>query len=238
MNHNTWNVAAGSSFDELELLGLAFTATGDATLDLPPAAHYSVSYCSILREGMRLRFDMTGAAEEDLAEVTRCLMAGLELDGPGSLSISDSVIDAGHAPNVVALTATGGEIHLDRSTVFGEVDCRVIHASETIFENTITVTDRFHGCVRYSRVTSDSVLPRIHRIVKDVVPKYVSLDRHNPAHARLAADADRRILAGAEDGGEMGAFHEFQLALRYEGYRRRLEESTPAGLMTGIIRLD
>lgn len=238
VNHNTWNVAAGSSFDELELIGLAFGATGNATLDLPPAAHYRVSYCSILRAGLRLRFDMTGTAEEDLVEVTRCLMAGLELAGPGSFNISDSVIDAGHTPAATALTATDGEIHLDRSTVFGEVDCRVLHASETIFENTITVTDRFHGCVRYSRVTTDSVLPRIHRVVKDVALKFVSLDRHNPAHARLAADADRRILAGAEDGGEMGAFHEFQLALRYEGYRRRLEESTPAGLMTGIIRLD
>ena len=238
VNHNTWD-AAGSSFEELELIGLAFGATGDATLDLPQAAHYRVLYCSILREGLRLRFDMTGAAEEDLAEVTRCLMAGLELSGPGSLVISDSVIDAGHNAGAVALTATEGEIHLDRSTVFGRVNCRVLHASETIFEHTITVTDRFHGCVRYSRVTSDSVLlPRIHRVVKDVALKFVSLDRHNPAHARLAADADRRILAGAEDGGEMGAFHEFQLALRYEGYRRRLEESTPAGLMTGVIRLD
>jgi hypothetical protein len=36
----------------------------------------------------------------------------------------------------------------------------------------------------------------------------------------------------------MGAFHDFRLALRYEGYRRRLEESTPGGLITGIIRLD
>jgi hypothetical protein len=237
-NHNTWTVAAGSSFDYLELIGLAIGATGDAALDLPPAALYRVSYCTILREGMTLGFDMTGAAEEDLVEVTRCLMAGLDLSGPGSLRISDSVIDAGHTPGAVALQAADGEIHLDRSTVFGEVDCRVLHASETIFENTVTVTDRFHGCVRYSRVTGDSVLPRIHRVVKDVALKFVSLDRHNPAHARLVADADRRILAGAEDGGEMGAFHEFQLALRYEGYRRRLEESTPAGLMTGIIRLD
>lgn len=237
-NHNAWTVALGSSFDELEMIGLALGATGDATLDLPPAALYRVSYCSVLRQGLRLRFDMTGTAEDDLAEVTRCLTAGLELTGPGSLRITDSVIDAGHSPGSVALTAADGEIHLDRSTVFGAVDCRVIHASETIFEKTVTVTDRFHGCVRYSRVTSDSVLPRIHRVVKDAALKFVSLDRHNPAHARLGPDADRRILAGAEDGGEMGAFHEFQLALRYEGYRRRLEESTPAGLMTGIIRLD
>jgi hypothetical protein len=72
----------------------------------------------------------------------------------------------------------------------------------------------------------------------DVAPGFVSRERHDPAHVRLSAHADRRVLAGAADGGEMGAFHDGQLALRYEGYRRRLEESTPAGLMTGIIRLD
>jgi hypothetical protein len=100
------------------------------------------------------------------------------------------------------------------------------------------VEDRFHGCVRYSRVASPSLLPRVHRVVEDVPLAFVSLDRHNAAHARLAAGADRRLLAGAEDGGELGAFHDLQLPLRYEGYRRRLEESTPVGLMTGMIRLD
>ena len=114
----------------------------------------------------------------------------------------------------------------------------MIHASETILEADVTVTDRFRGCVRYSRVTSASVLPRIHRVVEDVPLAFVSRIRHDPAHVRLAVNADRRVLAGAEDGSEMGAFHDVHLALRFEGYRRRLEESTPAGLVTGIIRLD
>lgn len=233
-----WAVAAGSSYDELLLLGLAFSATADAVFAFPLASTYRLLYCSILREGMVLQFDLTGTAEEDRVEVTRCLTAGLALNGSGVLRVSDSVVDAGRGPGAVALTATNGEIRIERSTIFGTVDCRVIDASETIFEHTVTVTDRFHGCVRYSRVTGDSVLPRIHRVVEDVALRFASLDRHNPAHARLAEDADQRMLTGAEDGGEIGAFHEFQLALRYEGYRRRLEESTPAGLITGIIRMD
>jgi hypothetical protein len=158
----------------------------------------------------------------------------LFLTGAGEFRIADSVVDAG----AVALNAADGQVTLDRCTVFGETHCRVIEASESIFENNITVTDRFRGCVRYSRVTGQSVLPRIHRVVADVPVAYVSRDRNDPAHARLGEVTDRRILNGAEDGGEMGAFHELQLALRYEGYRRRLEESTPAGLITGVIRLD
>jgi hypothetical protein len=233
-----WNVAVGASYDELVLLGIAWGADADGVFALPPAARYRVLYSSILRGGMTLRFDLIGSGEEDIVAVTRCMTAGLELVGAGELRITDSVVDAGHVPGSAALTASQGQVRLERSTVFGLVDCRVIDASETIFNDRVTVTDRFRGCVRYSRVTSDSVLPRIHRVVEDVALRFVSLDRHNPAHARLAVDADRLVLAGAEDGGEMGAFHEIQLALRYEGYRRRLEESTPAGLITGIIRLD
>jgi hypothetical protein len=187
---------------------------------------------------MTLRFDLTGTAEDDRVEIGHALTGGLELTGAGSLLISDTVVDAGSQPGAVAIAAADGEVHLDRATVFGLVSCRVMHASEAMFDRTVTVTDRFRGCVRYSRVTGDSVLPRIHRVVEDVTLAFVSRDRHDASHARLAVDADRRVLAGAEDGGEMGAFHGVHLALRYEGYRRRLEESTPAGLMAGIIRLD
>jgi len=217
---------------------LAWSADADGIFDLPPAAGYRILYSSVLREGMTLAFNLTGAAEDDRIEIVRSLTAGLTLTGSGAFHISDSVVDAGQSPAAAAISAVDGEIHLDRSTIFGTVECRVLEASETIFQNTATVTDRFHGCVRYSRVTSDSMLPRFHRVVFDTPLKFVSLSRHDPAHARLATDAGRLVLAGAEDGGEMGAFHEFQLALRYEGYRRRLEESTPAGLLTGIIRLD
>jgi hypothetical protein len=232
----SWTVPPGTSYEEIEILGVSWGADADGLFDLPPAAAARFRYSSILRDGMTLRFDLTGAAEDDRVEIDHSLTGGLVLVGNGGLVITDSVVDAG--AGAAAITADEGEVHLERSTVVGEVECRVIHASETIFEADVTVTDRFRGCVRYSRVTSASVLPRIHRVVEDVPLAFVSRSRHDPAHVRLAANADRRVLAGAEDGSEMGAFHDVYLALRYEGYRRRLEESTPAGLVTGIIRLD
>jgi hypothetical protein len=235
---STWTVPAGVSYESLEILGVSWDADADAVFAFPPFAGARLRYFSILRDGMTLRFDLTGTAEDDRVEIGHALTGGLELTGAGSLLISDTVVDAGSQPGAVAIAAADGEVYLDRATVFGLVSCRVMHASEAMFDRTVTVTDRFRGCVRYSRVTGDSVLPRIHRVVEDVTLAFVSRDRHDPSHARLAVDADRRVLAGAEDGGEMGAFHGVHLALRYEGYRRRLEESTPAGLMAGIIRLD
>lgn len=231
-----WTVAANAQYDELAVLGIAWSADAAMVCEFPPAAVYRLRYVSILNEGLTLKFDLTGAAEENVVEITHSLTAGLTLKDSGEMRIADSVVDAGHAPGVEALTANAGDIYIDRSTVFGTVECHSINASECIFANTIVVTDQFKGCVRYSRVTNDLGLPRRHRLAKGVDLKFSSLDRYNPAHARLAVDADRRILTGAEDGGEMGAFHECQLALRYEAYRTRLEESTPAGLITGIIR--
>ena len=60
----------------------------------------------------------------------------------------------------------------------------------------------------------------------------------HPAHARLAPRTDRAVLRGAEDGAEVGAFHDTHAALRMDGLIRRLEESTPAGLITGFLSRD
>jgi hypothetical protein len=114
----------------------------------------------------------------------------------------------------------------------------------------VAIRDRFRGadddplggCVRYSAVMPNSVLPRRHHVVVETPAKrkvrFVSRERHDPAHARLSTDADRSIVRGAEDGSEMGAFHHVRLAQRWEALVRRFDEFTPAGLETGLIRLD
>jgi hypothetical protein len=233
----SWTIAAGALYEELILRGLFIGGAGAGALALPPAAAVRVEFCTVSHPENELQFALAGA-EIDRIRVVRSLTAGLRLDGPGRVEVADSVVDAGDNP---AMTADEGWLQLDRITVLGTVTTLVIDASETIFRDHVTVQDRFRGCVRYSRVTGESVLPRVHRVVVDTPLSFASVDpfdRHDPAHVRLAADADRALLRGAEDGGEMGAFHNLQLAQRYEGYRRRLDESTPAGLTTGIIRLD
>jgi hypothetical protein len=127
---------------------------------------------------------------------------------------------------------------LDRVSVGGEVRARVLEASEAIFDGRVTVEDRFRGCVRYSRVASGSTLPRVHRIVTDAPVRVVSRNRRDPAWWRLRADSEPSISRGAENGSEMGAFALTQLAERMAGFEQRLGEFTPAGLVTGIIRID
>ena len=45
-------------------------------------------------------------------------------------------------------------------------------------------------------------------------------------------------LRGAENGSELGAFAQTQAAARLAGFERRLAEFTPAGLATGVVRID
>jgi hypothetical protein len=118
------------------------------------------------------------------------------------------------------------------------VRVRAIEASEVIFDGRVEVEDRFRGCVRYSRVTSDSTLPRVHRIAVGTPVRVVSRNRRDPAWWRLREDCDPAIGRGAENGSEMGAFSQTMLGQRLESFARRLGEYTPAGLVTGIVRID
>jgi hypothetical protein len=68
--------------------------------------------------------------------------------------------------------------------------------------------------------------------------RVVSRNRRDAAWWRLREDCDPAIARGAENGSELGAFSSVQLPERLVGFGRRLAEFTPAGLVTGIIRID
>ena len=229
-----WTLPAQAPrYAALTLRGLALGGEDWEGMTLPPADRVSLELCTLLHAGNRLTF--ADLADGTDVSVTFCQTAGLELAGAGVLRIADSIVDA--RPGL-ALRAPTGAIELDRVSVGGEVETRVLEASEAIFEGLVTVEDRFHGCVRYSRVTTGSTLPRVHRVVFDAPVRVVSRNRRDAAWWRLRADSAPSISRGAESGSEMGAFGLTQTAERMAGYERRLGEFTPAGLVTGIIRID
>jgi hypothetical protein len=220
-------------YESLTLRGVALGGEGWPGMRLPPARRVALELCSLLFAGNELEFAEPAAGARVV--VTRCETAGLALAGAGVLSVSDSVVDARPAP---ALRAPAGEVALERVSVGGEVAVRVLDASEVIFADRVEVEDRFRGCVRYSRVTEDSALPRVHRVAVDVPVRVVSHNRRDAAWWRLREDCDAAVSRGAESGSEMGAFSLARLAERMAGFERRLGEHTPAGLVTGILRVD
>jgi hypothetical protein len=210
-----------------------------AALTLPPVQQVELQYCTAATESTRLRFEAPAAGTIQVA-VHRCVTAALTLSGAGTLRITDSVVDAGQS--VDAITAVEATCDLARVTVRGRTQCLIANATEVIFLGDLIAANRFAGCVRYSRITATSETPRRHHVqvatAGDADARVVTWDRASPAHARLSEQASGEIQRGAEDGSEMGAFQSLHTPQRHDGLTRRLVEYTPAGLITGIIRVD
>jgi len=225
--------ASPVEYDRLEICGLALGGDGWSGLDVPPTREVRLTLATLLHAENTVTFQTSDEAA--VVTVLLCQTAGLGLDGPGVLVVRDSVVDAASG---VAVDVPTGRADLTRVSVGGGVTAHVLDADTAVFDGVVTVEDRFHGCVRYARVAGGSVLPRSHRVVVDVPLRVVSRNRRDPGFWRLREDCDPAVAAGAEDGSELGAFGSVRLAARLAGFRRRLQEFTPAGLQTGVIRTD
>jgi hypothetical protein len=195
--------------------------------------------------------------------VERSLTGPISLGADVDASISDTIVDAAGA---AALTA--GALSLTRSTVFGRIAVR----EATLIENSIlTVTAKSErlqsGCVRFSYLTVDSVVPQRYRCQPDtaiaaalaaaavadpsmtpaqqtalaaqvaltIVPQFSAIDYGDPAYAQLSEVCPAEIAAGADDGGEMGVFHDLFTALREVNLGIRLAENLRMGLEAGVL---
>ncbi|MGY1708339.1 phage tail protein [Geodermatophilus sp. SYSU D00758] len=217
----------------LTLRGVAVGGAGWSGATLPTADRVRLELCSVLHAENRLTFGDLPTGTD--VTVTRCETAGLDLAGTGRLTVADSIVDAA---GDTAVSAPAGLVELERVSVGGGVRARVLEATEVIVDGLVTVEDRFHGCVRYSRVGTGSTLPRMHRVRVGTAVRVVSRNRRDPAWWRLRDDCDPAVLRGAESGAEMGAFGLTRLAVRTAAFAQRLEEFTPAGLVSGIVRID
>jgi hypothetical protein len=231
----------GLAYQALTVRGLAWTGVGDGAgepgvgLSLPAAETLALEWCSMLASTDTLSLSIADGVD---ARIDHCLFAGITVTGSGTLTIRDSAIDSGKDSPLAALSLADAELDIERSTVIGTVEARVLEASEVLFANLVTVSDRFRGCIRYSAVPEGCVLPRHHRLVVGEPARFVSYDRLAPGHLRLSDRSPLALRFGAADGSEIGVFHDLQSERRREALLRRLDEYTPAGLTTGLVRID
>jgi hypothetical protein len=66
-------------------------------------------------------------------------------------------------------------------------------------------------------------------------PEFTSARYGTPAYAQLAAGCAAEITRGADDGSEMGAFHDLFQPQRSDNLDQRLAEFSPAGADAGVI---
>ncbi|MFC8666348.1 hypothetical protein [Streptomyces sp. NPDC057199] len=168
---------------------------------------------------------------------------------PLDIHLRDSVLDA-TADDREALSAPDcrhahAVLHLHRTTVIGEIHTHAVRIAEnSVFTGRLHVARRGIGCIRFSYVPTGSRTPRRFRCQPDLVgpeqadrvrPLFTSQRYGTPWYGLLADRCAEEIRRGAEDGAELGAFHDLYRPQREDSLRARLAEYTPAGTDAGIF---
>jgi hypothetical protein len=149
-----------------------------------------------------------------------------------SLQLTDCIVDG----NVEARALV-----VESSTVFGVTAAQTLEASNSIFVGLVTVERRQTGCARFSYLPFESQSPRRYQCqprdaasAQAIFPKFSSATHGDAEYAMLATTCPPEIGAGADDEGEMGAWHYLQAPLRVRNLRLALDEYLRFGLEAGI----
>jgi hypothetical protein len=197
--------------------------------------------------------------------VAQSILGPLYLNAESKASLTDTILDASGPTAVAIVasidTATNapvasGALTMNGCTVVGKVYASLLNlVSDCIFVAELTQADvsstpplwnaplwsarHQQGCVRFSYVPGGAILPRQFQCVEQApgtpVPMFYSLQYGNPAYAKLLPTTDRSIRQGADDGGEMGAYHSLLAPQREADLLIRLAEYIPVGLEYGIF---
>jgi hypothetical protein len=197
--------------------------------------------------------------------IAQSIVGPLYLNGESTASLTDTILDAGGPTNVAIVAsidasanvpAASGALTMNGCTVIGKVYASLLSlVSDCIFVAELTEADvsstpplwngplwsarHQQGCVRFSYVPSGAILPRHFECVEQApgspAPMFYSLQYGDPAYAKLLPTTDSTIRQGADDGGEMGAYHSVLAPLREANLLTRLAEYVPVGMQFGIF---
>lgn len=168
----------------------------------------------------------------DRVELRRSIVDVVGLATATGLELGDSIV----AGDLAASRAHAG---IEAATVLGTTSVRSVNASNSILLGRLVAARRQLGCVRFSYLPPDSQTPRRYRCQPDgagrpVVPRFTSLDPAAPGFCQLAADCPPEITTGADDEGELGAFHLLAQHRRVANLTTQLDHYLPFGLAAGI----
>jgi hypothetical protein len=196
-------------------------------------------------------------SSQTAVEIDHSILGGIQTIDSANVNISTSILDASAQSNVAfsALDANsaGGVLDIEQSTVIGKVHTREFKlVSNSILTARLNSPDtwiapviserRQEGCVRFSFVPFESITPKRYRcqpVTADdttrVLPQFNSVRYGDAAYCQLSARCAPEISTGADDGAEMGPFHDLLQPQRQAHLRLRLDEYMRFGLEAGII---
>ena len=184
------------------------------------------------------------------------ILGAIEATSLATATLADSILDATALGNVAysapggasLVTPGGAPLTLTGCTVLGKIHAHeLVLVSDSILWSiasnnwpTGLVSDRLQaGCVRFSFLPIGAVTPRRFQCVEQALamptPLFIATRYGRPGYLKMLAGTDPTIRRGADDGGEMGAFHFLLAPQRESDLAIRLAEYTPVGLDISII---
>ncbi len=196
--------------------------------------------------------------------LTRSIVGGLRVHAESSVVGEDLIIDATDINNVAFAAPdgvlAGASLSLSGCTVIGKVhartmplisNCLLLAGPEVSNEMaSVRAEQRQTGCVRFSWLPPGARVPRrYHCLPQDkdkqanddaqdngyAAPRMLSLRYGTPTYCRLSTASNEAARHGADDEGEMGAFHHLYASQRETNLRLRLAEYLRAGLEAGVF---
>lgn len=186
-----------------------------------------------------------------------CILAPVRAVDTARVLLRNCILDATSETEIVyegvAEDAPGAVLEIINSTVTGKLHALAMPlASNTIFLSRLEEADGWpvplrvmrlqEGCVRFSFVPPGSVVPRCFHCQPEAPeqaaklrPVFRSLRYGDPDYGQLDDRCAREIREGADDGSEMGAFHNLFRPRREANLRTRLDEYLRFGMAAGIF---
>ncbi|MBN8712746.1 MAG: hypothetical protein J0H50_02055 [Xanthomonadales bacterium] len=189
--------------------------------------------------------------------LSRCICGPVAASAAANVRVCDSIVDAG-SPYGVAYAGTdgqaaGADLHIEDSTVIGRVRMRTLRlASNTIFFARLGRHDPWPaalwcsrsqaGCVRFCSLPGQSVTPRRYACLPPdeagtdlFSPSFITLRYGHPAYALLSGDVPMAVWKGADNGSQIGVYHQIQETEAVANVQIRTAEYLPALLEAGVF---
>lgn len=200
---------------------------------------------------------IVGNATGAMLCVQRSVIGPIMLQRSCSVRICDSVVDAAspYCPAIAGSGASevGPSLYIEGSTVIGRVWVQAIRlASNTIFHARLGKCDPWKaavwavrvqiGCVRFCWLPWNSITPRRYECLPPdapseaaLQPSFITLRFGQPGYCMLSGRVPLAIWKGADNGSQIGVFHQTQETQAVTNIQIRSGEYLPANLQSGVF---
>lgn len=189
--------------------------------------------------------------------MTRCICGPIAASAAGSVRITGSIVDA-QSPCCVVYSgpdgcSAGADLHIEDSTIVGKVRTRTMQlASNTLFfgrlgrhdpwQSALWCSRRQAGCVRFCWLPAGSITPRRYECLPPEAsggnlfePSFITLRYGHPGYALFSGDVPLALWQGADNGSQIGVYHQIQETEAVANVQIRTPEFLPVLLESGLF---